>query len=120
MSVRPDYADPIPRLVSPDGGVVVLFTASEMRMSVWVHEPLVYRARDERLVLDLDGTLLDAAVGTTFPGPGLVRLPLRRYPNGSRVKYDLVVDVEAETFGVGEGAVPDRPLAELRQVVREL
>lgn len=119
MNVRPDYLDPIPRRVSPDGGVVVLFTASEMRMSVWVHEPLVYRARDERLVLDLSGTLLDSAADTTFPGPGLVRLGLRRYPRGDVVRYELVVDVEADTFGLG-GDPPERPLRELRKAVREL
>lgn len=121
MNVRPDYRDPIPRKVSPDGNVVVLFTESEMRMSIWVHEPLVYRARDELLVLDLSDTLLDSSQsGTSFPEPNRVRLRLRKYPNGSVVKYDLVVDVEAETFGLGEGAVPDRPLSELVGAVPEL
>lgn len=120
MTVRPDYPDPIPRKVSPDGSVVVLFTASEMRMSVWVHEPLVYRARDGLLVLDLGDTLLDSAPATSFPAPHRVRLGLRKYPDGSRVRYDLVVDVEEETFGLGEGAVPDRPLADIGKALPEL
>jgi hypothetical protein len=106
-------------MTSPDGSIVVVFTGQEMRMSVWVHEPLVYRTRDEALVLALDGTLLDATTGLEFPGPHLVRLPLRRYPRGDKVRYDLLVDVEAETFGL-DGAEPTRPLWALRKVVREL
>lgn len=113
MTGHADHDDPIPRLTSPDGSVEVLFRASEMRMSVWVFEPIVVRTRDGAAVVDLDGTLLDASTGTTFPGPGLVRMRLRRYPRGDRVAYDLVVDVEAETFGLGEEE-PVRPLYRLR------
>lgn len=116
----PHASDPIPRLTSPDGSVVVCFTDSEMRMSVFVYAPVVYRARDAACVLTFDRTLLDGAVGTTFPAPGQVRFALRRYPDGGTVRYHLVVDVEAETFGVGEDAVPDRPLAEIADAIPEL
>lgn len=103
---------------SPDGTVEVRFHEVE----VWHHtvdEPTIHRARDGRLVVDLRGTMLDAKGSVTFPGPHRVRLVLRRYPHGSVVRHDLVVDVEAESFAVG-GDDPDRPLAELPDVVREL
>src|SRR5687768_13528880 len=87
-------------------------------MSVWVHQPLVRRVRDGLLVADLTGTLLDASEGTSFPGPHRVRLALRKYPDGASVRYDLVVDVEEETFGLG--AMPDRPLADLADALPEL
>ena len=97
-----------PNVRSPDGSVEVAFCVEEMRMSLFVQEPVVYRVRDERVVLDLCGTRLDAHGDITFPGPGQVRLVLRRYPRGDRVRYDLVVDVERETFRIGEE--PEHPL----------
>ena len=109
----------IPPRVSPDGTVEVRFSARDMRMSVWVYEPAVYRTRDGALLLDFDGTLLDAVPGLEFPAPHRVRLPLRKYPRGDKVRYDLVVDVEAETFGLWPDE-PDRPLAEVHRVVHEL
>lgn len=103
---------------SPDGTVEVTY-AEELVGHHTVREPVVTRARDGRPVLDLRGTSLDPRGDVTFPGPGLVRLLLRLYPAGSVVAYDLTVDVEAETFGLGD-EVADRPLAELPDVVREL
>ncbi len=108
----------IPDRVSPDGSVEVRFSSLDVRMSVWVHEPLVYRTRDGALVVSCEGTLLDGADRLEFPGPGLVRLRLRKYPRGDVVRYDVLVDVEAETFAVGDAA--PRPLAEIGKVVHEL
>jgi hypothetical protein len=117
--VIPPGPDDVPRRTSPDGSVVVLFTSHDVRMSVWVNEPAVYRARDGALLVDFDSTLLDAGTGLTFPGPHRVRLPLRKYPRGDQVRYDLLVDVEAETFAIGPGE-PVRPLAEIARAVHEL
>ena len=111
--------DWLPVWRSPDGTVEVRFTAQEMRMSVWVLEPLVYRTRDGALLLDLDGTLLDPMPSAEFPAPNRVRMRLRKYPRGDKVRYDLVVDVEAETFGL-DGAEPDRPLSQIRKAVPEV
>lgn len=108
----------IPDRVSPDGSVEVRYSSLDVRMSVWVHEPSVRRTRDGAVLLDCEGTLLDGAEGLEFPGPGLVRLRLRKYPRGDVVRYDVTIDVEAETFVSGEG--PPRPLAEIGKVVSEL
>lgn len=113
------FSDAIPRRVSPDGSVVVCFEVYEPRMSVVLHPPVVYRARDGVAVLSCGGTALDGFADTTFPAPNQVRLPLRLYPNGSRVAYDLVVDVEAETFGIG-GEPPTRPLSEIGDAIPSL
>lgn len=103
---------------SPDGSVEVVYAEDTVGHHT-ISEPAVYRVRDGALLLNLQGTMLDSRPRTSFPAPGRVRLELRKYPVGSVVAYDLVVDVEAETFGM-DGAEPDRPLAELPDVVREL
>lgn len=105
-----------PELRSPDGAVEVAFSAEEMRMSLWVHEPLVRRLRDQAVVLDLTGTLWDAAAKATFPAPGRVAFNLRHYPDGSTV-VPVVVDVEAETFGIGDEE-PGRSLRGIREALR--
>lgn len=103
-------------LRSPDGAVEVGFSAQEMRMSLWVHEPVVTRTRDGRVVLSLDGTLWDAAGQAAFPAPGRVAFGLRHWPDGGTV-VPVVVDVERETFGIGDEA-PDRPLTALLPALR--
>lgn len=95
---------------SPDGAIEVTFAPDEPRMSLWVLEPIVRRVRDGRVVLSLETTWWDSFGTAEFPGPNLVAFALRHYPDGQRV-VRLVADVEAETYGVGDGAVPDRPIA---------
>ena len=105
-----------PTLRSPDGTIEVAFSAEEMRMSLWVHEPLVRRLRDGAVVLDLTGTLWDAACRAEFPAPGRVAFDLRHYPDG-KTSVPVVVDVDAETFGIGS-AVPVEPVARIEQALR--
>jgi len=104
--------DPFPPRRSPDGTIEVRFDAYEARMSHWVLEPAVVRLRDGRAVVSLSGTAWDGAGPTAYPAPHRVALTLRRYPDGMNAEH-LVVDVETETYGLGEGAAPDRPVAEL-------
>ena len=105
-----------PTLRSPDGAVEVAFSAQEMRMSLWVHEPLVRRVPGGDVVLNLDGTGWDAACRAEFPAPGRVAFGLRHYPDGWTV-VPVVVDVAAETFGIGDEE-PVRPLRGLLTALR--
>jgi hypothetical protein len=104
-------------LRSPDGAIEVGFSEIELRMSLWVYEPVVTRTRDGRIVLSLDGTLWDAAEQASFPAPGLVALRLRHWPDGTTV-VPVVLDVERETFAIGDDAEPDRPLRGIGQALR--
>lgn len=109
-------ADPFPPRRSADGRVEVRFAASEVRMSIWLLQPIVVRTRDGHVVVSLDGW--DAAAGVTFPERDRVALALRHYPDGVNVEH-VVIDVETERFGHGVGAEPTRPVGELAAGLEE-
>jgi hypothetical protein len=95
-------ADPFPPKRSPDGRIEVQFSAYEVRMSHWVLEPLVFRTRDDRLVVSLEGSGWDGGgVKPEFPRRHRVMLRLRRYPGGEPT-LDVVVDVEKDTWWFAE------------------
>ena len=103
-----------PTLRSPDGRIEVTFEAYEFRMSHWVYAPRVVRTRDRHVVVDLANTSWDAMCLAEFPAPDRVTMNLRGYPEGAYF-VRVVIDVELETFGLGDEEPLRRPLTRLEE-----
>lgn len=103
---------PVQRRISPDGTVRVDLAATEWANSHWVHSPRVVDIGGRCTVLDLWGTDWDAVV--SFPGPGRIRLALRRYRRQGTLEAEL--DLAQATYQIvsepgHDGTRPAAPLS---------
>ena len=103
MSDPSGYIDDSP---SPSGRFLVRTVAMEMRMSLWVHAPVVLDGDEE--IARLGG--LWSAERVEWVREEVVALKLRRYPNGSAF-YTVVIDCARRAFSVEAGA--PQPLSAL-------
>jgi hypothetical protein len=93
--------------LSPDATVRVGWNEFEPRMSIWLQNPIVTRARDEAVVAVFPSSW--SATLVEWPGPGRVKLELMYNPRGD-ILVRLTVDVELERC-FADGA--ERPAREV-------
>ncbi len=81
-------------LVSPDGRYRVVFHEYEMRMSHWVHEPIIQHVdrKNEPPILSFANTLCSAESARWNSASTEVQFEMRKYP-GNRRDFVVVVDV---------------------------
>lgn len=90
---------------SSDGTYRVGFGAFEPRMSHWVFSPVITHVPSGEVLLDLNGTLWDAAA--EFRSPTLLYMEMRKYP-GDGPGMNAEIDLANRTVtakGDEEGAV---------------
>ncbi|WP_424811098.1 hypothetical protein [Roseococcus sp. YIM B11640] len=96
------------RLISPDGELRVDLQEVEWGNSHWVRAPRVVETATGQVLVDFWNTDWDAS--PIFPGPGKLRLGLRRYHEGGAIAAEI--DLKRRLFRIeGEGRL--RPLNEL-------
>lgn len=93
--------------LSPDATIRVGWNEFEPRMSIWLQNPIVTRARDEAVIAVFPSSWTGTIV--EWPGPGRVTFELMNYPRGD-ILVRVTVDVELERC-FADGA--ERPAREV-------
>jgi hypothetical protein len=100
-------------LMSPDGSIKVELYLAEWRMSLWTKSPRVIALPSGTVLLDLAKEDWDAK--TSWPGPGIVQLDLRRY--AMEGACCVVIDPAQGVYRLGSVSGTARPIDEVQQGV---
>ena len=104
---------------SDDGRIQVRFALSEGRMSHWIARPRLLIKGQRRPLLDLwDESYWAWDAQATFPGKSKVNLAFRKYP-GSESGFMVVIDVDAKTYQLCGGQLPEELESAFKTRLRE-